>query len=397
MLNSSERKDPALGSIDNIEEDNITPEIAEIITNRQKHETQKAFKMMSSLHSDQALTDIILKTRLLESGSITNEDVINRNFENKSAMTIEALHEELQESRDEIKELIDSGNLSFKERVQFKDLLSLMERYENKFSDNYTYNALLVGDIRQFSESIHFSINDPEYKTKLLDNNHELSRKEQFGFKLTQMSHRVGSAIDVIIDDSLYNVRESYYSTTDKINDGIDNVKNRVSEGYQNLKDKASEGIDSFKAKVLNTLLKAKSAVVISANAALFTAALGYHIGKSTVELAAKGVNNTIDKTLDGVEVIAAAVATQARNGYNKGVELAEGVINNAYNASIYTAAVSVVAARTTGLAVKGSGELAVSGAKKIGSFIKQSKENFSNAVSEESDLMKNRKRLPSV
>lgn len=342
---------------------------------------------MSSLHSDQALTDIILKTRLLESGSITNEDVINRNFENKSAMTIEALHEELQESRDEIKELIDSGNLSFKERVQFKDLLSLMERYENKFSDNYTYNALLVGDIRQFSESIHFSINDPEYKTKLLDNNHELSRKEQLGFKLTQMSHRVGSAIDVIIDDSLYNVRESYYSTTDKINDGIDNIKNRVSEGYQNLKDKASEGIDSFKAKVLNTLLKAKSAVVISANAALFTAALGYHIGKSTVELAAKGVNNTIDKTLDGVEVIAAAVATQARNGYNKGVELAEGVINNAYNASIYTAAVSVVAARTTGLAVKGSGELAVSGAKKIGSFIKQSKENFSNAVSEESDL----------
>ena len=211
------------------------------------------------------------------------------------------------------------------------------------------------------------------------------------------MSHRVGSAIDVIIDDSLYNVRESYYSTTDKINDGIDNIKNRVSEGYQNLKDKASEGIDSYKAKVLNTLLKAKSAVVISANAALFTAALGYHIGKSTVELAAKGVNNTIDKTLDGVEVIAAAVATQARNGYNKGVELAEGVINNAYNASIYTAAVSVVAARTTGLAVKGSGELAVSGAKKIGSFIKQSKENFSNAVSEESDLMKNRKRLPSV
>lgn len=397
MINSTEKRDPVLGNIDNIEEDNITPEIAEIITARQKHETQKAIKMMSSLHSDQALTDIILKTRLLESGSITNEDLINRDFQNKSAMTIDALHEEIQESKNEIQELIDSGNLSFKERVQFKDLLSLMNRYENKFSDNYTYNAVLVGDIRQFSESVHFSINDPEYKRKLLDNNHELSRTEQFGFKLTQMSHRVGAVIDTLIDDSLYNIRESYYSTTDRVNDGIDNLKAKTVEGYQNFKNKASEGVDNFKAKVINTLLKAKSAVITSANAALFTAALGYHIGKSTIELAANSVNNTIDRTLDGVEVIATAVADQARKGYNKGVELAEGVVNGVYNASIYTAAVSVVAARTTGHAIQGSGSLAIDGAKKIGNFIKQSKENFTSAVSEESENLKSKKRLPSV
>lgn len=395
MVNLKEKIDPAMGNIDSIKEDNITPEIAEIITMRQKHETQKALKMMSSLHADQAITDIILKTRLLESGSITNEDIKNRNFQNKSAMTIEALHEEIQESKDEIKELIDSGNLSFKERVQFKDLLSLMNRYENKFSDNYAYNALLVGDIRQFSESVHFSITDPDYQRKLLENDNELSATEKAGFKITQLSHRVGAVIDGLIDDTLYNTKESYYSTIDKISKGISNTSENISDRYENFKGDVNNGIDDFKTKILNTLLKAKAVVVKSANAALLTAAIGYHIGKATVEGAVNTVNNGIDKTLDGIEVIAEAISTQAKSGYIKGVELAEGVVNKVYDASIYTAAVSVVATRTAGNTVKGSGELAVKGAKKIGNFIKQSKENFSNAVSEETDNLK--KRTPAI
>jgi len=401
MVTLSQKVDPVIGNIQDIPEENITHAVAEKITARQKHETVKMMRHIGTIQAEQVSTDLLHRTRLLSEGSLTQEDMLSRNFENKSVMTTQALKEELDETRNDIKELIDSGNLSYREKVQFKDLLSLMNRYENKFSNDYGYNALLVGDMNKFAETLHSNITDRSYQKKFLENDHELAPFEKAGFKLTQMAHRINTTIDGMIDGAVFSVKERYYKTQDGILDGIDNTKakikdsihntnERIHEGFDNAKESVSNSIQSFRDKVKETLLRAKEVISHSANAAMFTVGLGYHLGKAFVEQA-------VQDTSKDISIIKEAVTDAAKSGYNKAAELTEKALDKTYDATVYTAAASIVTARMTGQAVKATGSAAVAGASRISQFIRDTKDKASTAIAEESESIKNKGRAPSI
>lgn len=362
-----------------------------VLSAKIKIQEKKLQSQMGAIHASQIATNFSLTSSDIYKNAAFNQDIIDRKIDDK--IIISELPEQLKEIKNELGELLKMG-LPYREFVEYRGLLKMIDKYENKFGESFSQNAFMINDIANFSEHAvnRATSGEPESYHSITRYAHALSPVEKMAFRISTASSNVLTRIDYAADnintsiksglisvgEKAINIKEDAVTLYRETKDGIKSVTLKASE-------KVLEKIDiarDFGAKILN---KTKDVFLGFARKGLISAFAGYQLGKVLIENASDSIKDNVQQKIDTVNDFKNYLTEQAHNGYNK----AHDFVNDKVDSALYAAISVKTLTQAVGIEVK-------SGFNRLGDALVNTKENISenkNKLMEQHSLV-NKKRL---
>lgn len=346
---------------------------------------------MASVHASQAAANLSQTSSEIYKHSALSKDIANKDLDGK--IVISELPEQLREIKNELKELLTMG-LPYREFVEYRGLLKMIDKYENKFTDAFGKNAFLMNDIANFSEHAinRATSGEPESYHNLTRYAHALSPMEKMAFRISTASSNVLTRVEYAAENVNTSIKSGFIAVGEKaisISDKAITLYTDTKDGVRSLTTKATDAVieklDHAREKGANVLNKTKDLFLGFARKGLIATFTGYQLGKMLAESTSDAVKNSINDKIEMATMFKDYLVAHAQTGYDN----AHNFVSDKVDSALYTAVAAKTFTQAIGMEVK-------SGFNRLGDAISNTKDNISqnqNKLMEQHSVV-GRKRL---
>lgn len=362
-----------------------------VLSAKIKLQEKQLQSQMASVHATQAATNFSHVSSDIYKNSALSKDIANKDLDGK--LVISELPEQLREIKEELKDLLTMG-LPYREFVEYRGLLKMIDKYENKFTDAFGQNAFLMNDIANFSEHAvnRATSGEPESYHNLTRYAHALSPVEKMAFRISTASSNVLTRVEYAADNVNTSLNSGLIAVGEKANafgDAAITLYTQTKDGVKSITTKATDTVtdklDQAREKGLNVLNKTKDLFLGLARKGLIATFSGYQLGKMVVESTSDAIKHNVNEKIEMAGMFKDYLVASAKHGYSN----AHDFVNNKVDDALYAAIATKTFTQAIGMEVK-------SGFNKLGEAISNTKENISQNQNKlmEQHAVGNRKKL---